>query len=291
MDLTCGWIADPNDSYNCNRCGADVEFCEPYLVGDLIMLQTQLPDLVSATATVPTAGWFPTTAPAAYRAQLLDVDGNVISSDVTTFTSDYMAAYAEAEGGFSYQTLVIDTQAIFNTYGLSCFSIRVNSFESNGTTENRVVYSECFSEETCGDDTVLVSGDWDSTDCCGNYYGDPARSGASFIGSTLIRYNNQRRYYAKVVQSSANITKTTFNKRVTKSEINSIYDFILDRPVSPWMFNVFSKLHYGAKIVTIDGTEYVASGTIDNRISNKSGTMFLFDAELQIECDTDFNCI
>ena len=290
MDLTCLWIPSLEEGYNCTRCATDGEFCIPYVEGDQIMIQTQLPDLVSPTASMPSAGWSPTTAPAAYRAQLLDNTGAVISSDVTTFTSEYMAAFAEAEGGFSYQTLVIDTQAIKNTYGLTCWQIRVNSFESDGVTENRVVFTEGFCEVVCDEETVQVKGEWDSTDCCGNYYGEPARGGAAFVGSTKILFDNTLRYKANVRLDSGTVEKTTFNDRVTDTTIRSIFEMQLNAPIAPFMFNIFTKLHYGAKVVTIDGTEYIAAGTIDNRLSRVTN-MFLFDAELQLKCDTDFNCI
>jgi hypothetical protein len=252
-------------------------------------MQTQLPDLVSATPTNPTAGWFPTTAPAAYRAQLLDNTGAVISSDVTTFTSDYMAAYSEAEGGFSYQTLVVDTQAIFNTYGLTCWQIRVNSFEADGTTENRVVFTEGFCEVVCDDTTALVKGEWDSLDCCGNYYGEPGRGGDAFVGSTRILFDNTMRYYGLVRLDSGTVEKQTFNDVVTSTTSRNIYELNLTRPIAPFMFRIFTNQHYAAHTVTINGVEYIAAGTVDNRLSRVT-TMFLFDAELQLKCEKDFNC-
>lgn len=290
MDLTCLWIANEEDSYNCNKCGSDIDFCIPYLSGDEIMVQTQLPDLVSNSPTIPNAGFFGQTVPAAFRAQLLDFSGAVISSDVTTFTSDNMAAYSAGTNGFSYQTIIIDTAAILATYGLKCFYIRINSFESDGVTENRVVYSECFQEETCGAETVTVSGAWDELDCCGNYYGTPARSTENFAGSGLIIFDNTMRYYARVLNDSSTIEKTSFSNRVTKSVINNIYVFSLNRPVAPYMKNIAANQHFGAKVVTVNGLEYIIQSGIDNRYSNKSGSMFLFDIEMILQCETDFNC-
>lgn len=289
MDLTCIWIGEPEDSYNCNRCATDMEFCVPYVEGDKIMLQSQLPDLVSATSTNPTAGWVGDTFPAAFRAQLLDVDGNIISFDVTTFTSNNMAAYTTAEGGFNYQILEIDTLAIKNTYGLTCWSIRVNSFESDGVTENRDIYTELFCEVQCDDDTVLVKGEFDSLDCCGNYYGEPARGGEAYVGTDRLFFDNSMRYYGRVRLDSGIVEKTTFNDRVTDSTIRTIFELQLDRPIAPFMFNIFTKMQYGAKVVVVDSIEYIAAGTIDNRLGRVT-SMFLFDAELQLKCEKDFNC-
>lgn len=292
MDLSCLWIATEEDSYNCNKCGSDIEFCIPYEASDEIMIQTQLPDLVSGNPADPTAGFFGQTVPAAFRAQLLDADGVVVSSDVTTFSSDNMAAFSTgaADVATNYQIIVLDTALILATYGLTCFSIRVNSFESDGVTENRVVYSECFEQVTCNKDTVLVCGQWDDFDCCGNYYGRPVRG---FAGSpaTPIVFDNSMRYYAGIINDSSNVEKTVFSNRVTKSVIDNIYLFSLDRAIPPYMKNIFVNQHYGGLTVKMDGDIYLAnSQSIDNRMSNKSGTMFLFDVELTLQCEKDFNC-
>lgn len=290
MDLTCLWIALQEDGYNCVKCGADTPFCVPYVQGDLIHLQTQLPDIASANSSQPNAGWFPTTVPAGFRAQLLDASGAVISSDVTTFTSEYMAAFSEFEGGFNYQTLIIDTQLIFNNHALTCWQIRVNSFESDGATENRVVYTEGFCEIKCEEETTLVNGEWDTVDCCGNYYGEPGRIGTAWVGSSVILFDNTMRYQARVINTGSNIEKETFSQRVTKSTNDTLYILSLNAPIAPFMKNIFASQHYSAKVVTIDGIEYIAAGTIDNRISDKSGSMFLFDVDLQLRCENNFNC-
>lgn len=292
MDLTCLWVGDPENSYNCTRCGADIALSVPYKYGDLIHFQTQLPDRINPDPTNPIYGFQGDTFPAAFRVQLLDESGSVISSDVTAFSSDYMVAYG---GGISYQMFVVDTQIIKDTFGLSCWSIRVNSFvdTGGGPIESRVVWSEPFKEEICNtSDLVTVKGVHDTFDCCGNYYGLPNRLGPvsyAFVGSGLFTFDNTMSYYAKLMDSGSTVTKTSFQNNVTNSDVSFLFELQLTRPIAPYMHKIFSGQHYGAKEVYIDGVRYNATGSIDNRL-DRSTRMFLFDVEFSQDCNLDFNC-
>jgi hypothetical protein len=55
------------------------------------------------------------------------------------------------------------------------------------------------------------------------------------------------------------------------------------------MHSIFLKQHYGAESVFIDGVEYIAAGSIDNRLSRTS-KMFLFDAPFELKCERKFGC-
>lgn len=287
MDLTCGWMADPTDSFNCNLCGSDTKYTVPYQRGDQLHFQTQLTDTLNPNPQAPIYGWSGDTPVYAFNVFLLDCNGTVIANDVDAFCSDYIIGYGN---GTSYQGLVINTQELFDRFGLTCFSLEVCSMidVGAGPVFNARVWSEEYCEVNCNDELPEICGDWDTFDCCGNYYGLPDNING-FVGTSRYRFSNCRRYYGKVLQRGATVTKEVFEDNVTRSTILNEYEFQLTRAIPPYYFRYFTNVLYGARSFTIDGTEYIASGNIQNRV-DRSGTMFVFDAGIQLKCEKDFNC-
>lgn len=300
MDFSCIWIESPDDSYGCTKCGSDEDFCVPYVLGDFIYFQTQLFDSTNPIPFNPVFGWNGDTVTAAFRAQLLDVDGNVLTSDITDFASSYMVAHSpigsDLTGGFSYQQFIVDTALIKATYGVECWSLRVNSFvdSGGGQVENRVVYSEPYCEVKCDDGTVKVNGEFDDLDCCGNYYALPneiSQFTFSSVGNAVFQFDNTQRYYAFLIQTGFGVTKESFDNEVTRSTRVSAWELQLTKPIPPYMANIFTNQHFAARKVFIDDVEYLAAGTIENRLDSRNTRMFLFDADFTQECDNSFNCI
>lgn len=293
---TCGWfIAAPADAWSCNICGSDETFCMPYELGDKIPMQVYFPDFVNPSPNAMTAGWFGDTTPGTVRAQLLDADGVVISSDVTAFCSDYVVGYNNNE---PYQTIIIDTTLV-SGLGLDCWSIRINNFLADGTTEDKVIYSEPFCElpAGCGVSTVLVEGKFNNYDCLGFYYGTAQRIGpgegnTAFVGSSDFAYYNTMRYYAELQDTGGQVQKTVFGNKniVTRSTLLQNFRFQITKRVPPYIMQTFLKQHFGAQNFFVDGVEYIASGSITNQLSTRRTNMFVFNVTIQKECDTRFGC-
>lgn len=296
MDLTCIWVDCDTCGYNCNLCNG-VAYCIPYLQDDKIMLQTQLPDQQNVDETAPLFGWQGDTATYAYRAELCDKDGAVLTNDITQFASRYMVAYTNSGGGVSYQTIEVDTALIAANFpNESCFSVTVHSITDilAVPTVQKTVYSEPFCiDNTCRpEDLVQVMGIWTGFDCCGNYYGDPRRTGPATIasvGNAVFQFDNTYRMYARIFDTGNTIEKESFNNNVTNITVISLFELKLQRPIPPYMKNIFVNQHYGAKNVFVNGVEYFAGTNIQDKIGTQNN-MFLFDAELTQECERNENC-
>lgn len=285
MDLSCGWMGNTEDAYNCNLCGADTYFCRPYEQGDKIQLQTQMADTLNALPLEPVYGWADgIVVTPAFRVQLFDMNDVLISSDVQDFCSRYFVGVAFGQNK-TVQGLEIDT-ALVLALGLECFYLRVNSFTDLGAgiVENNVIYSEPFCVTTCDDYVLSVKGEWDGFDCCGNWHGEiqPA------VGDAFV-FNNTYKYYAHLAETGSNVTKVYFVDKVTETDVISLYEIQLDRPIAPFMKSIFVNSHYAAKRLYVNGVEYKANGSVSNRLGRES-KMWLFDAEIYKECKKDFYC-
>lgn len=291
---TCGWfITAPTEAWSCNLCGSDEAFCMPYVLGDKIPIQVNFPDFVNSFPSPLTAGWQGDTIPATIRAQLLDVDGVVISSDVTAFCSDYVVGYNDGE---PYQTIIVDTSLV-DGLGEQCFSIRINNFLSDTTTEDKVIYTEPFCQlpVNCSIKTVLIEGTFNNYDCMGFYYGTAQRTGpafTAFIGSSDFAYYNTMRYYGELQDTGGAVSKNVFGTAniVTRSTLLQNYRLQLTAKVPPYIMQTFLKQHFIGQTFKIDGEEYIASGNVTNQISSRLTNMFLFNVTVQKECDTRFGC-
>lgn len=288
---TCGlYFTSPETSYNCTRCETDKEFWIPYQAGDKIPLQVYFPDLVNSDPSSPIWGWRADTNPVTMRAELLDCDGNVISDDVVAFCSDYVVGWAN---GQSYQTIVVDT-ALVAGLGLTYFSIKINNFLTDGITEDKVIYTEPFCLVPCNVELPLVQGTFDEGyDCLGFYYGkaDPRRPGTpqAWVGSSDFAYYNSMRYWADFRLSGGQVQKNTFGTNiVSKSTIFQNYTFKTTQLTPDYIMCTFLKQHLGAKRFIVDGVEYIASGSVNNRVTDNN--MFLWENTVQLECENRFNC-
>lgn len=289
---TCGWFTpSPEESYNCTRCPTDEEFCIPYIAGDKIPMQVYLPDLVNPEPQNPSDGWFEGFGTSTIRAQLLNSNGVVVSDNVLDFCIEYVVGW---NGRATYQTIIIDTSnAIFNT--LTCWSIRINNFLSDATTEDKIIYSEpfCLATQECTE-LPLVEGTFnDGYDCLGFYYGlaEFRRPGQdlAYTGTSDFRYYNSMRYWADFRITAGQVQKDTFGDNfVSKSTVFQNYTFSTTKLVPDYIMCTFLKQHLGAKRFFIDGVEYIASGSINNRVTDNN--MFLWELTVQKECENRFNC-
>lgn len=286
MNLSCGWLGNTEDAYNCNLCGSDIYFCRPYEAGDKIQLQTQMADTLNALPLEPVYGWADgVVATPAFQAQLYDMNDNLISSDVQDFCSRYFVGVAFGQEK-TIQGLELDTTLIA-ALGVDCFYLRVNSFVDFGAglVENNVIYSEPFCVTSCNDKVLAIKGEWDGFDCCGNWHGEiqPA------VGDAF-EFDNTYKYYATLAESGTNVTKTYFVNNVTETNVVSLYEIQLDRPIAPFYKSIFANSHYAAKRLFVNGEEFKANSNISNRLGRET-KMWLFDAEIYRECKKDFYCL
>ena len=292
---TCGlFINEIADAWNCNICGADEKFCIPYAAGDKIPLQVYFPDFVNVLpATALTAGWFGSTATPTVRVQLYDLDGVLVTQNVTALASEYVVGFNDNK---AYQSIVIDT-TLTAGLGVDCFYLRFNNFLSDGITEDKYIFTEPFClTPNCDLQTVQIQGTYSGYDCQGFYYGTSQRlrAGADglFIGTSDFAHTNTMRYFAEIQETGGTVEKTSFGTRsiVTRSVINQNYRLQFTKKVPPYIMCIFLKQHFAAKTFLVDGIEYIANGTVQNQINTRASKMFLINVSVQKNCDNRFAC-
>lgn len=268
-----------NDLWNCKGQSTSSFYNNPVLAGDKFMFQTKFIDRYNADEENPVSGWG-----SFVIAELLDGDGNELSTDHTEFASRYLVGW---NGSESYQLIEINFDLIKTNFPeITCFSFKFVAYNDE-EAETDSVCSQHFKEydNTCKD-TILVKS-ITSSDCCGNYYGSP-ETYQQFVGNANFKYNNQWRYHASIRQTNTEFEKTSFGTKRTRVDLDKIFTFQLKKPIPPYLFKQLAETHFSGEQVFVGGQEYyIDSFSFPNESERK---MFIGKIQLFQKCDTDFRC-
>jgi hypothetical protein len=158
------------DEWNCNYCGNDHEYYQPYNDTDIIYIQSWFKDVVSADPSSPTAGWYDASINDWYiRARIRDYSGVLITETPSEFILAGGVGYVDNK---SFQNIQIDpnTEAMA---GVDCFYVEfeVITTPAVGSTEAEVeIYrTEPYKRITC-EQSFLIEGIFTSFDSICNFY-------------------------------------------------------------------------------------------------------------------------
>lgn len=277
--LTGGLYTNPNDLWNCNRCGSSAEFYAPFERGDIIPFQTNFADNYNSPNSVLTAGIKGNISPVNYyvEIELQDGNGTAISTNADDFCSDYYVAYSDETG--SIQTWYINT-GLFPA-NLKCFKIKITYYRltSGIPTIERVIYSDEFRENTSCRNTVLIQSTYSDSDCFGNFYG----ISNNYFGTNNIPFYNSIRLFGDVeFVGEDDETETNDRGIVIKRTIRERYQ--IESGLYPAYFVKRISQTVRGNAIFVDAVEYKNFVYPDKLDGTK---MFGIDLTFEKECILD----
>ena len=274
---TDGLLTECNLKWNCTYCQADRPYFTPYVLGDVIQIQTLFFDDFNADRQNPTDG-FGSWIIATFCG--LNEDGTTVETTaLPSFSSRNMVAWG---CGKSYQIIEIDTSLFPD---VCKWSLKFEVMNGSGIQEELCTNEfEKIDDALCAD-TVTVQGKHVGTDCWGFCYEVPD----AFQGD-LILYNNQIRFKGYIKNTGGTFQKNTTGSRVSSTTLQDIYTFQLGEKIPAYAKNILLKQLLTADLICVDGEDYELDNfTVSNQI--EKGTMFLFGVELYTECENKKNCL
>ena len=279
--------------WNFNRCPSDKDYCQPYVVGDMIYKQFFNPRKY-------------------YSYSFIHVIDAATGTDAVVYSTPYSIEQGYDKNDNLFTNLFIDTNKLPNT---NCFYFKIVGFKCRfkepeeieafaqcvkdlkdlgySTAEAKeicltdtcaesmdVIYSEPYCKVTC-QNTILVEGFYPNYDCNGNFYG------TFTSGSATNSFKPQLRLMGSVEPNQYDIEETLTNrKRISARKIET-FQFRTKRVpyyVAQQLSNIFA-----SKTVTVDGTEYLRAINITK--NNDEGTMWIVNSTLLQECnEINFTC-
>lgn len=264
------------DQWNCNLCQSDRVFFTPVDDGYPFHIQTQFLDQYNTDPAAPTDGWGTW-----MTAKLYDSEGNLISSDYTTFASNWVIGWS---GEHSYQILEIDPGAAIFA-GVDCFQIVLESNILAGGLEELVTEQFKFLE-ACDKSVRLESG-YPEIDCFNNYYAIPEVWLGS--GDTPLLYSNRIIVKGELVDTGASYEKTISNNRVQSVDVRNFVRLYHADPWPPFMKNIISRqILPGSNILANEEPYELDTFSVVNLLTDTN--MFIFYVDLQEVCELDYKC-
>lgn len=202
------------DLWNNTRCANDDCYCNPFIVGDLIRFQFNLPVKVTGVpgALVVTELWN-----VDYFARLIDENGDPIPGfgSVNTFSITNQYGIGVDAKGRPFVWFTINTNRIRNICNfnvqISNSQFAVGSAPQEPPTGGRTLmnfFTEPYCCVQCDEPTLLVEGLYKKYDPFGGFYG--AFNAGSFTGSQNA-YQSSIRVYGNIEKVANNIEKTEVN--------------------------------------------------------------------------------
>lgn len=278
-----GIITDCDAVWNCNLCQTDYAYFIPTLRDQKFMLQTRFTDFVNVDPLAPTLGFGDWVFWELRNAKT----NSTVSIDINEFASDY--GIGTINNGFeSYQTVEIDmSKPIFDE--LECFYFVIKLHDS-GDNEVKRLCSNHFRVANSCEYLVKIESTYDAFDCFGNYYGLPQ----AWIGknATSLQFSNSMYIYASLLEGEDQVSKETFNGRVSTVEVTERYKVVLEKIVPAFMKNYISRVWIpGGNIFADDMPFEINEFSVDNRLTAaQSGRQFLFDVDMTRSCNVDLQC-
>ena len=273
---SCELIAkDCAQLFNCNLELGETPYCLKYEAGGSFDIQLRVIDEFNPDATIPAAGWG-----SFIKAELLDSDGVIISTDHTAFASDYVVGYTEGVG--SYQTIRIDFDLCEGLAG-TCFSIKFRVF--NVALEETEVYcTETFTKLQDCEDLLYIESTYSYLDCCGNYYG----IGESFIGSSNFVYSNRIGIWADLLNETGGVEIESFGSIRTNTVVRDVKNVSLLEKI-PYYLHKYIKNVLAGENIFVNSNEYLMDSFAPEAIQGAL-PMFIYSFPVYTECEKTFGC-
>lgn len=290
--IECGAMLhnDICDLWNNTRCSNDDCYCNPFIEGDKIYLQFNLP--------IPMAkltGWFNLFGPPTpkgttaewntdYFAALVDENGEIITefNEISSFTSAYGIA-VDSKTGKPFVWMTIDTNKL---NGLCDFNVTIadgDLADPNAVIANQF-YTEPYCCVKCDTPTVLVRGTYNKYDQFGGYHG-PFDIG-SYTGDQND-YTAQIRVYGNIEKTSNTIEKTVTNNISVKTKISPVY-LLRTNKIPEYVADLLTVALAGQSVF-IDEVEFDSPSSVDK--NNVEGSMWLVESTIPLLTDDiDFEC-
>ena len=278
-----GIITDCDAVWNCNLCQTDNPYFIPVLRDQKFMLQTRYTDFVNTDPLAPTLGfgdWF-----------FVELRNAKTNSTVSTTISDFASNYGigTISSGFeSYQTFEVDmSKPVFDN--LECFYFIIKVQDTGGDEVKRLCTNHFRVANSC-EYLVKIESTYDAFDCFGQYYGLPE----AWIGNnaTPLQFSNSMYIYASLLEGEDQVSKESFNGRVSTVQVIERYKVVLEKIVPAFMKNVISRVWVpGGKIYADDMLFEINEFGVDNRLTAaQAGRQFLFNIDMTRECSVDLQC-
>lgn len=219
--LPPNYISDSTEGWNCNLCGSQKLFYQPYIKGDILPFQTQFADDYNNPADVLTASFYGNAFPVNYYVlvELLDGNGATVTNIIEQFCDEYWVGYSTKTG--SVQTWFVNT-GLFPT-ALKCWSLKITYYRINQTSGlpevQRSIYTQEFRELDDCVDSVKIKSFYPNSDCNGNVYSE--FSNTLGIGSTpyynFLRIIGAVEFMGETVETTTNDRGTVINQTITEN--------------------------------------------------------------------------
>ncbi|MGB0861413.1 MAG: hypothetical protein ACPGXZ_00765 [Saprospiraceae bacterium] len=187
VPLPSGWLHSTEQWWNNRKCAGDGDYFQCWLDEDVFRFQLALPDAVNNGGLL-TKGWRTTTNNGIgnyyVSAELLNMNGSVLMSNVDLFANNYFVTYHSQRGAKQY--FEIDTSKL--ALGTDKFYIKVQTYDNTGTTTQTIV-SEPFGYSNGA--SMWIEYYWRKQDDISRYYLDETlRIGAgvwsNFVGGFRV---------------------------------------------------------------------------------------------------------
>lgn len=273
---SCELIAkDCSQLFNCSLEDGETPYCLKYEAGQTFDIQLRVIDDFNPDPTNPASGWG-----IFIKAELLDVDGVVVSTDHTAFSDDYVVGYAEGVG--SYQTIRINFNSCEALAG-TCFSIKFRVFD-NTAAEVEVFCTETFKKLLGCDSLLYLEGEYSYLDCCGNYYG----IADAFIGSDNFNYSNKIGVYAVLQNEEGSVEVETLGTIRTRTTILDVKNVSLLEKIPFYLHKYIKNVLAGEKMF-VNSSQYLMDG-FTPEINTGALPMFIYSFSIYTECEKTFGC-
>ena len=271
-------IVPCSEVWNCLNPRKGQLYYNPLIAGDKPHIQTFFVDDYNADPENPTNGF------GTYIiAELLDIEGNVISADHATFLSRYFVSH---NGELSYQTIEISTDLIISNYPTyTCFSIRLKSMNASAEIADELCTNHFYIyTESCNERTLTIESE--GANCCGNVFDMPE----TYIGNVPFRYSTKWRYFAEIYRSNTEFQKQTFGIRQrTAIDLDRIFTLRLGEAIPPYLFAYLTEVSLAGKKVYVNDVEYYID-ELSARNEFSSSCDWIGSFELYQSCESKFDC-
>lgn len=278
--------------WNFSHCPSDDDYCQPFIVGDVINKQF----------------FFPRSYYSYSFGHIIDMD---TGTDAVVYSTPYSIEQGYDKNDNLFTNLIIDTNKLPNT---TCFYFKIVAFKcrfkepADITEFNKcvkdlkdlgmttaeaqetclsslcadsmdVIYSEPYCLVKCND-TLLIEGFYPAYDCNGNFYGKFTS------GSATNSFVPKIRIYGSMEPQSFLIEETVVkNKRKATNKISTTN--LLSKKIPFYVVEQLANI-FASKTVKVDGEEFLRAVNLDK--NNNEGMMWIIMASLQQECETNFTC-
>lgn len=277
-------LNDSEDFWNCNLCGSDEKYSQPVIDGDIIYLQIPITNNDYSE----------------YRAYVYDnagtlieganiIDTNIVEDPLGAKYFNIQVTVENVPVDCFYIKMWAFSGEIDGGDVITCVNLKVadgydpNEAEILCLIEQAEDYTEFYSEiyrrtNDTREDTLLISADYVSYDCQGNYYDDPDGD-----NEHLLKF----RIPATLEKTEFNFEETlVFNRRRSSKQSDT---YVLRTEKLPPYVAEMMALAFNAKKFYIDGVEYMRSGKIAKNF--EEGRMWIINVPVTRSCDEiDFLC-